>query len=394
MGNQAQPNIIIFLLLMFLGCSMHFAADIYAPSLPSVAKSLQSSINDAQYSMSIYMLGVALSVLFYGSMSEVYGRKKPMIIGITIMLLGTYICYNASDIESLILGRLIQGIGAGGPASLWRAIFRDCYSGDELAKYSSYAVLVVIFILPTAPVIGGFLDDYFSWRANFIFLGIYFALGVLGALTMLPETGRNHSKYNLNLTNILKQYIAVLKNRIFLGATLAIFFVYGAFFSIMVISPILLIERIGISASEFGLLIGLGGGFMVALAGIINGKIVNRFGAKNMLNFGVILALICSLFIILLYMVNGLEFYSIVIPILIMDFGIMFVFPNAFAVAMTPFDKNAGYAGALYSFLQILGGGILGTFLSNFPDDNQLILGLVTLLCLSLSLLSLRLFLK
>jgi MFS family permease len=129
---------------------------------------------------------------------------------------------------------------------------------------------------------------------------------------------------------------------------------------------------------------------MVAAAGIINGKLVEKFGAKNMLRFGISLALICSLFIILLYMLNGLEFYSIVVPVLIMDFGVMFVFPNAFAVAMGPFNKNAGYAGALYSFLQILGGGILGVFLTNFSDENQLILGLITFICLFLSILSLE----
>lgn len=386
MKKSQYTNSLLFIILMFLGCSMSFAADIYAPSIPSIALDLGTSINNAQYSMSIYMLGVSLSLLFYGSMSEVYGRRLPMIFGLLVMLAGSIFCFYAQNIEMLIWGRLIQGVGAAGPAALWRAIFRDTYSGDDLAKYSSYAVLVVILIIPVAPIIGGFFDEYIDWRANFVFLMGYIAIGILGIFYFVPETNKSISRSNLKFSYVIRQYVQTLTDFQFLGPALAVFFVYGAFFSIMVISPVLFVDVLGVSPSHFGLLIGIGGGVVVAFAGIINGRLVKKHGARKMLLFGLSLAIVASIFIIILFFINGVGIYSIIIPILIMDFGIMFVFPNAFALAMENFSKNAGYAGALYSFLQILGGGILGVSLSNFADENQLILGIITTLCLIFSL--------
>ena len=113
-----------------------------------MAQDLSTSIDSVQWTMSIYMFGLAVMQFFYGAVSEAFGRKAPMIFGVAIMFIGSIICIYASNIETLITGRLIQGIGIS--ACLWRSIFRDTFSGDELAQYASYATMVVMFVIPGA----------------------------------------------------------------------------------------------------------------------------------------------------------------------------------------------------------------------------------------------------
>src|SRR5687767_13480962 len=128
---------VTFFVLILAVCLTQFASDVYAPAIPAIARSLGTSINDVQYSMSTYMFGAATSQLFYGPISEGIGRKIPMVVGLVIMVIGSLICLTP-DIDIIIFGRFIQGCGAGACASLWRSIFRDQFAGEDLAKYSSY----------------------------------------------------------------------------------------------------------------------------------------------------------------------------------------------------------------------------------------------------------------
>src|SRR6185312_12823563 len=112
-----NSNNLLFFVLILAVCLTQFAADIYAPSLPAIAVSLHTPIHLAQWSMAIYMLGVALSQIIYGPLSDGIGRKKPMVIGLGIMLIGSFICLFAPTIELLITGRFIQGCGAGACAA-------------------------------------------------------------------------------------------------------------------------------------------------------------------------------------------------------------------------------------------------------------------------------------
>ena len=163
----------LFSVLIMAACLTQFAADIYAPSIPAMARDFEASIDSVQWSMSIYMFGVAVSQLVYGPLSEGIGRKPPMIFGLLIMLIGSIVCAMTIIIDLVIFGRFVQGIGAGACASLWRSVFRDSFSKEELAQYSSYLVTAVMFVIPTAPLIGGYLQQYFGWYASFVFMTIY-----------------------------------------------------------------------------------------------------------------------------------------------------------------------------------------------------------------------------
>lgn len=192
-----KPTNLLFFIILLTSCLTGISSDIYAPSISTIAADLQSSIDDVQWSMAIFMLGVSISQLIYGPLSDGVGRRFPLIIGLGISIIGSIICYRAPTMTILILGRFIQGIGAGAGASLWRTIFRDCFSGAELAKYGAYLSILIVFIVPAAPTLGGYLQKYFNWRASFLFLILYSMAVLTLVIIFFKETSVHHHKDKL-----------------------------------------------------------------------------------------------------------------------------------------------------------------------------------------------------
>ncbi len=367
----------LFLIIILIGCLAAVSSDIYAPALPSIADSLGAHVNFAQWSMVIFMLGMAISQLVYGPLSEGIGRRRPLLIGMSIMMLGTIVCFFAPNITVLILGRLLQGLGAGASATLWRSIFRDTYEGAELAKYGSYLAIFITFIIPAAPTLGGYLDQYFGWRSIFIFILIYTCAAIITVFFAYKETSKHHHLDRLKPRFITKTFACMLSSRVFMGYTLCAFLSFGAFFSWFTAGPVLLIKYVGISPVEFGWLTFIGGGAMTFLAGLTNGKLVSKLGIPFMLRSGFTIMFIAGCLMLILYFTLGVTTASVITPVFIFYFGVMLVFPNTFASAFAPFGKIAGYAGALYGFIQTSGAFVIGGLVSHLPDTNQLPLAFI-----------------
>ena len=366
-----------FFVLILIGAFSQFAADIYAPSIPAIAQDLDTSIDNVQWTMSIYMFGVAGMQFFDGAISEAMRRKAPMILGVVIMFSGSIICIYANDINMLLIGRLVQGIGISSCACLWRSVFRDSFSGDDLAKYASYATMVVMFVIPGAPLLGGFIQDYFGWHATFIFIAIYAVFAIILLIFGMQETSTNHNIANINLKVICKNYMVLLKSPLFMGTIFSVFLSFGAFFSWFVIGPVLLIDRIGITPSEFGVISCACGIIGFGIGGFTNGKFVKKYGIPTMLRFGWSLMVFGGILLFMGHFIFGLELWPIVIPVAIFFYGTSFIWPNAFATAFSPFGHMAGYAGALYGTTQVGGGAVLASIFSYLPDDNQLVFSVI-----------------
>lgn len=366
-----------FLAIILIGLFSQFASDIYAPSLPAIARDLSTSIDNVQWTMSIYMFGVAVMQVFYGAISEVFGRKVPMIFGVIVMFIGSIICMYATNINILLIGRLVQGMGVSACACLWRSVFRDSFSGDELAQYASYSTMVVMFVIPGAPLLGGFFQDYFGWQTTFKFIAAYSIFAIAILVFGMQETSKNHKMLNINIKVIAKNYLILLKSPIFMGMISSVFLSFGAFFSWFIIGPVLLIDRIGMTPSNFGIVSCICGVIGFGIGGLTNVKFVKMYGIPNMLRFGWALMTLGGVLLFLGHFIFALEFWSIVVPIAIFFYGSSFIWPNAFATAFSPFGHMAGYAGALYGTTQIGGGAVLSSVFSYLPDDNQLIFSIV-----------------
>ena len=376
-----MSKVSLFITVCIIGCIANFGGDVLSPALPVISQSMSTTMNMAQYTMSIYMLGLALSMPFYGAVSEGLGRRKPLFVGMLITLFGSVLCVFAASIKVLLLARFIQGLGAGAGACLWRAIFRDAFSGKELAKYSSYITIIVTFIVPAAPIVGALLMSAGDLKALMLGMCVFSVLAVIISFFLYKESHLCIDRSNLNVSVALKRMKVVTVNPLFLKTSLGVFFAFGAFFSWYTVGPALLIRLLGVSPLDFGFLSFFFGGFLFGAAGLFSAKLVSRFGMKNMMKIGGALVAISGFLMCLLYSLFGLNLWLIFSPILILTFGTSLIWPNAFAMVMTPFGKSAGYAGAIYSLFQLGGGAIVSAFAAYLPDQTPVPLGLCLLVC-------------
>lgn len=360
--------IILFLVLALSACLTQFATDIYLPSFPSMAKALQVPLSTIQGTLSIYLLGVCMSQVVYGPVSESIGRKKPLVFGIGLMLVGSLLCAFSPSAEMLYVSRLVQGVGAGACSALWRTIFRDQFSGKDLAKYSSYLVIFIIFCVPAAPALGGLLEETLGWRSNFGFMAFLGGGVLLLLLLAFKDTLKPQNRTPLSVKGAAQKYMMLIKSPTFMGVGLAVFFTYGGAFTWYAIGPVLLMEHRGVTPTEFGYLNLIMAGVGYGLGGILNGRLVPKLGIETMMRLGWLIIIFSASTILTQSFFGDVSKWGIVIPIAFIYFGSCFVWPNAFATAFTPFGHIAGYAGALYSSLQLGGGSALGALSAYLPS--------------------------
>ena len=375
--NTPYKHLGLLFIMILVACLTGTASDIYTPSLSIIATDLNSSIEQIQRSMAIFMLGVAISQLVYGPLSEGIGRRIPLMIGLSIFLVGTLTSTISSSASILILSRFIQGCGAGACASLWRSIFRDSFNTTEIAKYGSYVGIIMTFVVAAAPTIGGYLQDFFNWKANFYFLSFYSLCTLLLVIFALKETSVHHHKNNLNIRFFINAFKQLFSSSIFMGFSVCVFMTYGAFFSWFVVGPILLINNLEMSPIQFGWTNLMVGSISMTLGGIFNARIVAKMGSVFMLRLGWFCMISAGILLLVCSMVFGQSVWSIIVSIFIFLFGGTLIWPNSFAGAFAPFGKIAGYAGALYSFMQLGGGAGLGWLSSFLPSSSPVAMAII-----------------
>lgn len=373
-------------ILLMATCLSQFATDIYIPSLLMIAHDMKASVASVQLSVPIYLFGVAATQIIYGPLSEGVGRKKPLLLGLMVMLIGSIICIKSNSPSMLIIGRLIQGGGAGAAVCLWRSIFRDMFTGKDLSIYGGYLAIFITFIVPSAPLLGSFLIHYFKWQSTFIFMLIYSSITLICVFFWLKETHASNHISKLKTTYITNAFCTILKSGSFLRVTLITFLIYGTIFAWLTTGPVLLIKHVHILPSTFGWFNFLGCGIAYGLAGRINGKLVHKYGVDRIMQFGLVTVLISGMLLTITQLIFGITFWGTAIPVIFLYFGSSFIWPNAFSIAFSPFGNIAGYASAVYSLIQLSGGAIIGSLVTSLPSHTATPLGVVIIVAAAIAM--------
>lgn len=383
--NQTVPPLLVFLVLMLM-VLMQTTMDLYVPSLPAITKIFNSNEASIQLTLSLFMLGLGISHIFYGPLSDKIGRKPPLIFGIGLSILGSLCCFLAPSVWVLILGRFLQGFGIGCCSSVGRSLVRDLFTDKALAKIGSYVGIVSIFIMVASPMLGGYIQEHFGWRANFLFL-LFFGLVIwLAALRILPETNKHLNPDAIKMTVMRVNYSTLLRSRIFLGYTLCACFACAGIVAYLTIAPFLFQDVLGLSPIEFGQLTVFIAG-AICLSGIINSQLVMRKGISYMVFVGVVCMIIGGLSMLCLALWGMKHLLAIMIPVAFFSMGAGFTFINAFAGAFHPFPHIAGTVGALYASMQDLSAALTSGIIAALRGYGQFSLAVI-LLILGLSALA------
>ena len=268
MSRAVIPLIITFVVLGQIG------VDLYLPSFGAMAVALDVQPKYIELSLSLFLLSMALSQLFYGALSDALGRRRVILPAILLYAVGSAVCFFATGIEQLLAGRLLQGFAAGACVVIPRAIARDTCDGKRLAQVSVWLSIAWALVPMLAPVAGGYVQDYLDWRFNFLLIFV-FALVCFGlAVAYLPET-RKGSAARFSWGEMFASMGVLLKNRWYVGYMIvpAMFFSHSTAY--MATSPILYEKTLGLRPEQYGFVI------MATAVFYLVGNVVNTFLVKK-----------------------------------------------------------------------------------------------------------------
>lgn len=380
--NYERLIIVIAVILAAVG---PFCSDSYLPSLPIMTQIFNTSENIMQLTITVYMLGFSLSQLIYGPLSDRLGRRKVMLLGLNICIVGSIFCSLTTSATALLAARLVQGCGVGVCNSLYRAIMRDTFTGERMSQVASYVGILFALAPALAPITGGYIQQLFGWRANFIFLALLVTTVWLIIWRWLPETNKKLDSTATQLKVVLKNYFTLLTHRAFISHVALASIGVAGIIAYLTISPFLFQTILGLTPVKYGWLA------IYSTVGTISGQLINvafvkKLGMKKMLLLGIIITLISSCVMLSLSLLGFMNVLAIMLPWLFFVIGICLVFANAMTSAFHPFAHIAGAAGALYGCLQVLGAVLTSFFVATINETNQTPLALILILLSTLSL--------
>lgn len=371
-------------MVLVLSTIGYLSTDIYLPSLPAIHHHFATTSTLVQLTVSLYLLTFSLSQFFYGPTSDRYGRRPIALFGMVLSLCATVLCMLSPNITTLLIGRLIQGMGTGAGAALGRAILRDVYSGHRLAHYGSFLATGTAILMAAAPSIGGYIQHYLGWRYDFGFLALYILILLLGIRLILPETNLHPNPHAIHIKVFFHNYRILLLNPIFLGNTFCGSIIFSGLAAYLTSSPFLFQNVIGISPVVYGwLAFVIAGG--LACGGVLNLIGVKKRGSYPMLRLAILVALAGAVVMLVAGFI-ATTLWTLIVPMFVYMVGLGMAAPNAFTNALTPFPKVAGSTAALNGGIQIFISAIASAIMAVLPDETQRPLAIVLIGCSLLGL--------
>lgn len=327
------------------------AMQILLPALPIIKNNFNVSNDVAQLTLSLSMLAIAIGTLVYGPLSDKYGRKPIMLLGILITIVGSLLCYVANSILLLIIGRFVQAFGGAVGLVLARAIVRDVYGAQEAARVIATLVMVMVVVPMMSPAMGVELMERFGWESVFLVVAIASCLIFFFLLIGQPETLVTPADFE-GMTSMLITFARLFHSRAFCGYAFCVTFVSVVFFSFIAAVPEIMVSVLNRPPAEYGYY------FVLLPLGFMIGNYVARHFGKSisvdsMITTGAIIGILGILIAIVLNLSGFSHPLSLFLPISIAVLGNGITLPNAQAAAINEFPQYAGSASGLTGFLQM-----------------------------------------
>jgi MFS transporter, DHA1 family, multidrug resistance protein len=338
------------------------AIDVMLPALPYMGKALGiANENERQFVIGAYMLGFGFAQLAFGPLSDRYGRRAPLLIGLVVYIAAAFAAIFAPTFGILLALRFTQGLGAAGTRVIAVSVVRDLFSGRAMAEIMSLTFMVFMAIPIVAPSVGQVILLTGPWHYIFIFMAGLASVFSLWAYFRLPETLPVAKRRPLTFTSVVGGFRIVFTNRVALSYALAGTFLFGAMFGFISTSQQIFGEHYGLGPYFPIAFAGMAG--MMSVSSFLNSRIVQRFGMRRLSHFAVLVYI--SVAVVLLFLALTIEvpfwlFFGLLVIIMFM-FG--WAASNMNALSMEPLGAVAGTASSVFGFTQTVGGALLGTFI-------------------------------
>ncbi len=355
--------------------------DMYLPALPHLQDYFRSDAGSVQLTLAAYFAGIALGQLLYGPISDRWGRRPPLLFGLAGFVLTSVACAYAPTIEVLILSRFLQAMTGCAGMVITRAIVRDLYPPQDMARVLSLLVLVMGVAPVLAPSLGSLVLRYGDWPAMFWILALFGAACLLAVAWAIPETlspQRRHA--SLSLHSAFGHYRQVLSHRRFVGYALAGGVAQAGMFAYISASAFVFIGEYGFSPGQFAALFGLNA-FGLIVASQLNRHALGRYPAQHVLSWAVFSYGLSGV-VMSMAAASGIGgVYGVAVPLWICLSCLGFTFPNSTAAAMAPFGDRAGAASAMLGTMQFGVAGLASAMVGWFEGNGALPMALVIAGC-------------
>jgi DHA1 family bicyclomycin/chloramphenicol resistance-like MFS transporter len=387
----------LIVLLGSLSAVGPLSTDMYLPAFPALEASLGSGAGSAQVTLAAWFVGLAVGQFTQGPASDRWGRRAPLLFGMTIYTIGSIGCTFSQDIWSFCACRFLAALGGSAGMVIPRAIVRDVATGVQGSRLMSQLTLVLGVVPVLAPLLGSLVLGFANWRWIFAIATLYGVVSLVAVQTVLPDTLPPPLRLRLRPVEVLTRAAAIARERVFLTNTCICGFANFVVFAYLAGTPIVFEKILHFSPTGFGLMFGINAACYIA-GTQVNARLVGRVGLSRMLAYG-IAALTVSGVALNLVALSGLagpqtSVLVTALPILGVMASLGFLNPNATVLALTAHARHAGSASALLGTLQFSFGAVSGVLMGVFSAVSMVPMALVMLAGVIGANLSYRLYLR
>jgi MFS transporter, DHA1 family, multidrug resistance protein len=363
----------LLLLTLTMSSSLGMVAStIYVPSIPAIAGALGTSIARVQLTFVGYLLAFAASMLLLGPLSDRHGRRRTIIWGLALSVLSSLVCAISPTIEFLIGARIVQGVGACAGLVVGRAITRELWGREAAAQAIAGRAVAATLMQAFAPVLGGYLQARFGWRANFAVIALLAGAAMVLVIRYVPA-GRTQSLSPLGASSLLAGYRTVLQTRRFLSYAVTAAGSHAGFHIFAAGAPAVLIVGFGVKPEDYGFYASLPPmGFLVG--SFLSNRLTRRLGVDGLIAIGCLMLVPAGSLMVTLALLNVASPVAVIGPMILICCGSGLITPNATAGSLGVNPGIVGTASGLGSFMQMTGAAGAIAALSLGPSGNPLVL--------------------
>ena len=372
-------NLRMVLILGALSAFGPLAIDFYLPAFPAMAQAFATDEKHIQATLAAYFLGLSIGQLAYGPVADRFGRRIPLMFGVTLFTLASLACAYAPNLDTLVLARFVQALGGCAGMVLSRAIVSDKCDPVASAKVFSQLMLVMGLAPILAPMLGGVLVNLAGWQSIFLALSLFSAGCLLAVSLGLPESLPEHIPRQ-PLSGALRQYLRLLADRVFLGHALTGGIAIAGMFAYIAGSPFVFIKLYGVPAEHYGWLFGTNAAGFILVAQV-NARLLAKRGPAFLLGRAVWLYLVAGLVLLGVAALRPAQLWPLLVPLFICIASLGCIIPNASACAMSGQGARAGSASALMGCVQFSVAAGAAALVGLLHDGSAVPMAIVISLC-------------
>ena len=368
-AQQREDRATLLLAAMLAGLATlgPFSIDTYMPSFPAIGRALNASPIEIQQTLSAYLLPFSCMMLFHGALTDSFGRRPVIIVGLLVFIAASIGCALAQSLPQLLAFRALQGMSAGTGMVGGRAMIRDIYAGHQAQRVMSMVTMIFGLAPAVAPVIGGWLEVWLGWRSIFVFLTLFASLLWLGCYLQLAESLPSEKRQAFNIRNLIVNYVKLFSSVRFGLLSSAIALNFAGFFLYIASAPAVIYELLKLNENQFAWL------FVPAISGVVfgaflSGRLAGKVSPRRTIRYGYSIMFTAAAFNVFYNFVSAPALPWTVLPVMVYTIGMSLAMPSITLLLLDLFPENRGLAASLQaaqqSFFTGVASGLLSPYLS------------------------------